>query len=221
MSPSAACPRWKAVTCWSSCPRRARSDRTVRRDGAMTRIVAGRAGGRRLKVPPRGTRPTSERVREALFSSLTARMELEGASVLDLYAGSGALGLEALSRGATHALLVESDAQAAAVIRRNIGELGLPAVLRAAPVAAVLGGVPDRIYDLVLADPPYAVTEQAVSAMLAGLVDGGWVGEGSVVVLERSSRSPETVWPDALEPERVRKYGETRIEIATCYGSDS
>ncbi|MDM7491157.1 RsmD family RNA methyltransferase, partial [Rhodococcus sp. CSLK01-03] len=113
----------------------------------MTRIVAGRAGGRRLKVPPRGTRPTSERVREALFSSLTARMELEGASVLDLYAGSGALGLEALSRGATHALLVESDAQAATVIRRNIGELGLPAVLRAAPVAAVLGGVPDRVYD--------------------------------------------------------------------------
>lgn len=188
----------------------------------MTRIVAGRAGGRRLKVPPRGTRPTSERVREALFSSLDARMDLDGASVLDLYAGSGALGLEALSRGAAYALLVESDAKAAAVIRENITELGLTgAVLRAAPVFTVLAGSPDRVYDLVLADPPYAVTEDAVSGVLAALVDGGWVGDGSVVVLERSSRSPETTWPEALEAGRVRKYGETRIEVATCYGAES
>ncbi|MCK8670588.1 16S rRNA (guanine(966)-N(2))-methyltransferase RsmD [Rhodococcus sp. HM1] len=188
----------------------------------MTRIVAGRAGGRRLKVPPRGTRPTSERVREALFSSLDARMDLDGAAVLDLYAGSGALGLEALSRGAAHVLLVESDAKAAAVVRQNIAEVGLPgAVLRAAPVSTVLAGTPDRVYDLVLADPPYAIDEDAVSRVLTALVDGGWVGDGSVVVLERSSRSPETVWPEALEAGRVRKYGETRIEVATCYGSES
>lgn len=188
----------------------------------MTRIVAGRAGGRRLKVPPRGTRPTSERVREALFSALDARMDLCGAAVLDLYAGSGALGLEALSRGAAYALLVESDAKAAAVIRQNIAEVGLPgAVLRAAPVSAVLTGARDRVYDLVLADPPYAVTEDAISGVLSALVAGGWVGDGSVVVLERSSRSPETVWPGGLEAGKVRKYGETRIEIATCYGADS
>ncbi|MFZ2527993.1 MAG: 16S rRNA (guanine(966)-N(2))-methyltransferase RsmD [Rhodococcus sp. (in: high G+C Gram-positive bacteria)] len=188
----------------------------------MTRIVAGRAGGRRLKVPPRGTRPTSERVREALFSALDARMDLGGAAVLDLYAGSGALGLEALSRGAAHALLVESDAKAAAVIRQNIAEVGLSgAVLRAAPVSAVLTGTPDRVYDLVLADPPYAVTEDAVSGMLSALVDGGWVGDGSVVVLERSSRSPETAWPAGLEAGKTRKYGETRVEVATCYGADS
>ncbi|MGW0507652.1 RsmD family RNA methyltransferase, partial [Micromonospora sp. NPDC003241] len=83
----------------------------------MTRIVAGTAGGRRLKVPPAGTRPTSDRVREALFSAIDARLDLDGARVVDLYAGSGALGLEALSRGAAHALLVEADRKAAAVVR--------------------------------------------------------------------------------------------------------
>ena len=188
----------------------------------MTRIVAGRAGGRRLKVPPRGTRPTSERVREALFSSLEARMDIDGAAVLDLYAGSGALGLEALSRGAAHAMLVESDAKAAGVIRENIATVGLPgAVLRAAPVAPVLAGTADRVYDLVLADPPYAVTEHAVTGVLEALISGGWVEEGSVVVVERSSRSPETVWPQAFDVGKVRRYGETRVEIATCYGAGS
>lgn len=167
----------------------------------------------------RGTRPTSERVREALFSSLDSRMSLEGASVLDLYAGSGALGLEALSRGAEHALLVESDAKAVGVIRQNVTSVGLTgAVVRAAPVATVLAGTPDREYDLVLADPPYGVGEYAVGQMLEALVTRGWVGEGSIVVLERSSRSPDTTWPDGLAPDRVKKYGETRIEVATCYG---
>ncbi|MGN5239716.1 MULTISPECIES: 16S rRNA (guanine(966)-N(2))-methyltransferase RsmD [unclassified Rhodococcus (in: high G+C Gram-positive bacteria)] len=188
----------------------------------MTRIVAGRAGGRRLKVPPRGTRPTSERVREALFSSLDARMDLDGAVVLDLYAGSGALGLEALSRGAAHAMLVESDAKASAVIRDNIAVVGLSgAMLRSAPVAAVLVAGADREYDLVFADPPYAIAESAVSAMLIALVEHGWVGENTIVVLERSSRAPETAWPTGFDVDRVRKYGETRVEIAACYGADS
>ncbi|QCQ91820.1 16S rRNA (guanine(966)-N(2))-methyltransferase RsmD [Rhodococcus sp. SGAir0479] len=188
----------------------------------MTRIVAGRAGGRRLKVPASGTRPTSERVREALFSSLDSRIDLEGAAVLDLYAGSGALGLEALSRGAEHVLLVESDAKAAAVVKQNVATVGLPgAVVRTASVASVVGGTAEREYDVVLADPPYAVTEQAVTAALGALVANGWVGEGSVVVVERSSRSPETSWPDGMRAERVKRYGETRIEVATCYGLDS
>ncbi|MEE2033973.1 16S rRNA (guanine(966)-N(2))-methyltransferase RsmD [Rhodococcus chondri] len=188
----------------------------------MTRIVAGRAGGRRLKVPPRGTRPTSERVREALFSSLEARMDFDGAAVLDLYAGSGALGLEALSRGAAHVTLVESDAKAAGVIRENIAAVGLGgAVLRAAPVAAVLAAAADRVYDLVIADPPYDLADTAVTGVLAALVDGRWVGEDSMVVVERSTRSPETKWPDAFDPGRTRKYGETRVEIATCYGAGS
>ncbi|MGA9872576.1 MAG: 16S rRNA (guanine(966)-N(2))-methyltransferase RsmD [Rhodococcus sp. (in: high G+C Gram-positive bacteria)] len=185
----------------------------------MTRIVAGIAGGRKLKVPPRGTRPTSERVREALFSSLQARLELSGAAVMDLFAGSGALGLEALSRGAESVVLVESDARAAAVARENAAAVGLPgAAVRCAPVASMLAGAADTRYDLVLADPPYAVSDVAVQQMLSTLISGSWLAPDAVVVLERSSRSPETSWPAGLFPEKVKKYGETRIEIATYEG---
>src|SRR5215207_8604815 len=107
-------------------------------DGLVTRIIAGRAGGRRIAVPPAGTRPTSDRVREALFSALTADPGLDGAAVLDLCAGSGALGLEALSRGAAHALFVESDRRAAAVLRRHAAALDLPgAAVRASSAGAV------------------------------------------------------------------------------------
>src|ERR1700744_6493180 len=105
----------------------------------MTRVIGGVAGGRRIVVPPRGTRPTTDRVREALFNILSARRDLSGLAVLDLYAGSGALGLEALSRGAASVLLVESDQRTAAVIARNIETLGLHgATLRHGAVAAVL-----------------------------------------------------------------------------------
>lgn len=188
----------------------------------MTRIIAGLAGGRRLRVPPSGTRPTSDRVREALFSALEARIDLEGCAVLDLFAGSGALGLEALSRGAAHIMLVESDAKAAAVIKDNIAVVALPgAILRAAPVSAVVSGPSAREYDIVIADPPYAVTDEAVTSMLENLRDNKWVGKGTIVVLERSSRSPETLWPQGFEPVKAKKYGEARIELATCYGLDS
>ncbi|MCL2535613.1 MAG: RsmD family RNA methyltransferase, partial [Nocardiaceae bacterium] len=92
------------------------------------------------------------------------------------------------------------------------------ASVRTAPVAAVVGGVAEREFDVVLADPPYAVTEESVTEALTALLANGWVGEGTVVVVERSSRSPETTWPDGMRPERVKRYGETRIEVATCYG---
>src|ERR1700743_1748453 len=106
----------------------------------MTRVIGGVAGGRRIAVPPRGTRPTTDRVREALFNIVTARRDLTGMSVLDPYAGSGALGLEALSRGAASALFVESDRRAAAVLERNIATLGLAgAPVRRGAVAAVGG----------------------------------------------------------------------------------
>ena len=181
----------------------------------MTRIVAGVAGGRRLSVPGQGTRPTSERVREALFSSL------ERTALRELFAGSGALGLEALSRGASSAVLVESDARAAAVVRKNIESVGLPgASVRCAPVASVLAGAADAAYDLVLADPPYAVTDTAVAGLLDRLVTGGWLTPDAVVVLERSSRSPETRWPTGLVPEKSKKYGESRIEIASRVTSE-
>jgi 16S rRNA (guanine966-N2)-methyltransferase len=178
----------------------------------VTRIVAGTAGGRRLAVPPSGTRPTSERVREALFSAVEAAIDLDGARVLDLYAGSGALGLEALSRGASVATFVESDRSAISVLDKNIAAVGLPgAEVRRGRVAAVLdgGGAP---YDLVLADPPYAETE--LGAVLAALVERSWTRPGSVVIVERARRSGPPQWPETLVPGRVRRYGDTELHWA-------
>lgn len=181
----------------------------------MTRIVAGSAGGRRLRVPPSGTRPTSDRVREALFSALDARIDFDGVRVLDLYAGSGALGLEALSRGAALALLVESDRRAATIVRGNIADLGLPgADLRVGTVAAVLEQGGAGLFDLVLSDPPYDVDTAAVVADLTALAARGWLAAGALVVVERSVRSPEIGWPTGYIASKARKYGETRIELA-------
>ncbi|MCX5046152.1 16S rRNA (guanine(966)-N(2))-methyltransferase RsmD [Aldersonia sp. NBC_00410] len=181
----------------------------------MTRIVAGIARGRRLQVPPAGTRPTSDRVREALFSALVSRVDLTGAVVLDLYAGSGALGLEALSRGAAHALHVEFNRRSVGVLRENVAALDLPgAQVRAATVASVLRERAPRAFDVVFSDPPYALADEVIASDLAALVANGWLHADSVVALERSSRSPATVWPQGLVPEPPRKYGETRIELA-------
>ncbi|ODR05450.1 16S rRNA (guanine(966)-N(2))-methyltransferase RsmD [Mycolicibacillus koreensis] len=181
----------------------------------MTRIIAGAARGRRLAVPPRGTRPTSDRVREALFNVLGARRDFAGLTVLDLYAGSGALGLEALSRGAAAVRLVESDARAAATITANIAAVDLPgAVLHRAPVAAVLAAGTDAAVDLVFADPPYHVDGDELVRMLGLLVDGGWVGPGALVVCERPAGGAALAWPDGWEPWEPRRYGDTRLELA-------
>jgi 16S rRNA (guanine966-N2)-methyltransferase len=181
-------------------------------DEPVTRIVAGIAGGRRLAVPPKGTRPTSERVREALFSAIEAAMDLDGARVLDLYAGSGALGLEALSRGAALATFVESERGAIAVLEKNIAAVGLPgAEIRRGKVQTVLGVAPGEPYDLVLADPPYAVDD--LDRVLAALID--WTRPGSVIILERASRSNEPRWPHPLVSRRVRRYGDTELHWAT------
>lgn len=177
----------------------------------MTRIVAGTAGGRRLVVPPRGTRPTSERVREALFSTLESAMDLDGAHVLDLYAGSGALGLEALSRGATKVTFVESDRKALDVLRKNVATIGIPgAEVVPGKVRTVLEAGTATAYDVVLADPPYADDE--VDAVLRAMVT--WTRPGAMVVLERSARSADPVWPAPMEPLRVKKYGETALHWA-------
>lgn len=180
----------------------------------MTRIVAGVLGGRRLAVPGgRGTRPTSDRVREALFGALDALLDLDGARVADLYAGSGAIGLEALSRGAAHALFVESDARAVAVLRRNVTELDVGAAARVAatPVRRVLAEPPGEPYDLVFADPPYDLAGDELAQVLAALVGGGWLAEDAVLVLERSSRSPEPAWVPGTTGTRSRRYGETTL----------
>lgn len=180
----------------------------------MTRIIAGAAKGRRLAVPPTGTRPTSDRVREAVFSALGSRMDLEKAYVLDLFAGSGGLGLEALSRGAARAQLVEAGAKAADIARANIKAVGLPgAAVRRGKVQTVLDAGADVGYDLVFADPPYDLPEAEVTAVLAGLVRHGWLASGALVVLERTRRSPETTWPAEIEDVQIKRYGETRIEI--------
>ncbi len=180
----------------------------------MTRIVAGVAGGRRIAVPPSGTRPTSDRVREALFSALTADPGLEGAAVLDLCAGSGALGLEALSRGAAHALFVEADRRAAAVLRRNVAGLALPgAVVRTATAAAVLGVAADRPYDVVLVDPPYSTPAVEVARWLAAAHVHGWLADDAVVVVERPRGDPFP-WPAPLVAVRERRYGDTVVHTA-------
>jgi 16S rRNA (guanine966-N2)-methyltransferase len=180
----------------------------------VTRIIAGAAGGRRIAVPPSGTRPTSDRVREALFSALTADPGLDGAAVLDLCAGSGALGLEALSRGAAHALFVESDRRAAGVLRRNVAVVGLPgATVRAGTAAAVLGAPAERAYDVVLVDPPYATPDGEVAAWLAAAYEHSWLADDAVVVVERA-RGDAFPWPPPLVAVRERRYGDTVLHTA-------
>lgn len=182
----------------------------------MTRIVAGEAGGRRLSVPAgRGTRPTADRTREGLFATVAAlRGTLDGARVLDLYAGSGAVGLEALSRGAAEALLVEADPRAARVIRGNIETLGLPgAQLLADRVERVLargpGGDPPR--DVVFADPPYPTPAAELQRVLEALRDRGWLAAAALVIVERSTRSGPLTWPAGYTPDRSRGYGEATL----------
>ncbi len=169
-------------------------------------------------MPVRGTRPTTDRVRESLFNVLAARVDFSGLAALDLYAGSGALGLEALSRGAATADFVESDARAAAVISRNVVALGLPgASVRRGQVSAVLAAGATAAADLVFADPPYDVGAGEVERMLAALNDHGWVTQGSVAVLERAAASPSVTWPPGWDRWPDRRYGDTRLEFA-CYG---
>jgi 16S rRNA (guanine966-N2)-methyltransferase len=154
-------------------------------------------------------------VRESLFNILTARLDLTGLSVLDLYAGSGGLGLEALSRGAGSVLFVESDRRAATVLERNIATIGLPgATVRRGQVAVVLAARTAAPVDLVLADPPYEVGGSEVEALLAGLAVNGWVRDGSVAVVERAAGGPSLNWPDGWDCWQPRIYGDTRLELA-------
>src|SRR5690349_17628877 len=181
----------------------------------MTRIVAGTLGGRRIAAPPgAGTRPTSDRVREALFSAVQAEVDLDGARFADLYAGSGAVGLEALSRGAAHVLLVESDPRAARGLRENVTALRAGTAARPVTgrVATVLAGGPEGgPYDVVFADPPYAVPNEEVTAMLGALVAGGWLAEQALLVIERATRSTPFTWVEGVTPTRSRRYGETTL----------
>lgn len=177
------------------------------------RVIAGTAGGRRLAVPPgRAVRPTSERVREALFSALGPIVP--GARVLDLYAGSGALGIEALSRGAEQAVFVERAPAAVRVIRGNLADLGIEGGV---VVAAEVGSVDAYIrrggpFDVVFADPPYQVAVTALVEALAELRAAGALTPGATVVVERDRRAVDT-FPAWLDPQRRRTYGDTTLHV--------
>ena len=191
----------------------------------MTRIVSGFAGSLTLNVPKSGTRPTSDRVREAMFSALDARDALRGTRVLDLYAGSGALGLEAASRGARIVTLVENSFGAAQMCRKNAD-----AVLRMAPkksgphdaalkvnvstqaVQSFLAGTKDG-FDIVFIDPPYDLSDAELGTILAALAPV--VSDDALLIVERSSRSPEPLWGAAFELDRRKDYGDTTVWYAS------
>ena len=179
----------------------------------MPRVIAGAARGRRIAVPPgQVTRPTSDRAREALFSTLESLViAWAGRRVLDLYAGSGAVGLEALSRGAAHALLVESDAKAARTISQNAETLGLAgAEVRHSRVERMAAaGLPGPAYDVVFADPPYDLDDASLATVLSDLRPA--LTDGAVVAVERSTRGGPWVWPAGFEALRSRRYGEATL----------
>ena len=178
----------------------------------MTRIVAGVAGGRRLSVPTgRDTRPTSERAREGLFSTLDALQVLAEGQFLDLYAGSGAVGLEALSRGASAATFVEHDAEALRCLRRNVDTLGLPgAHVIADRVERWAEHLPpEATYNLAYADPPYALPASELGRLLQRLA--GALSADAVVVVERASRDQPWTWPEPFQALQSRRYGDTTL----------
>ena len=187
----------------------------------MSRVIAGTAGGRRLVMPShRDTRPTTDRVREAAFALLAdwagtagepAEVELAGLSFLDLYAGSGAVALEAASRGAAPVWAVERDRGTAAVAQRNSAQTGLPVKILARPVGAFLAG-PAQPFDIVWADPPYDLGDADLQAALASAEQ--WLAPRGLLVVERAKRSAVPVWPATVEDSWKRDYGETALHFA-------
>lgn len=180
----------------------------------MTRIISGQARGRKLQVPTTGTRPTSDRVREAVFNIVGNKIDFTGCAVLDLYAGSGALGLEALSRGAQRALLVDSHSKAIAVLTANCASLGFSgAQPRRTDVATLVQTPATTQFDLVFIDPPYELPGSAIADVLASLAANGWLTEAALIVIERATRSTITELPQGFTFLVHKKYGETRIEL--------
>ena len=171
----------------------------------MSRIIGGSARGRKIDVPSSGTRPTSDRAREGLFSTLTSLLDLEDSSVLDLYSGSGAIGLEALSRGAASAIMVESDARAANTIRANLAHLKFAGgrVVQAG-VSTFLQSGAKEIPAVIFLDPPY---DHDLAGDLRALLDHGWLGTETVVCVERASRDRTMAWPDGMAAIKERRYG--------------
>lgn len=187
----------------------------------MTRIIAGFAGSLALAVPDAGTRPTSDRVREAIFSALESRDALRGARVVDLYAGSGALGLEAASRGAASVTLVERNPTAAKACRENAARVARNAPTGRTPDLAVAatsvqaflesGGGP---WDLALLDPPYELDDEKLRRALETLAPR--LSPAAIVMVERSAKAPEPAWPDGITLDRRKDYGDTTLWWASA-----
>jgi len=182
-------------------------------------VIAGAAGGLALVAPKGGAaRPTTDRVKESLFGALGPG-QLVDACVLDLYAGSGALAIEALSRGADRAVLVDRDRSAVTAIRRNLATTHLrdQARVQGSTVAAFLDGKPptERPFDLVFLDPPYAATSAELGRVLSGLDRSGWLAEGATVVVERPSGAGPAPAPEAWKATWERAYGDTLVTVLT------
>ena len=188
----------------------------------MTRIVAGVARGRRLAVPPgRTTRPTSDRAREGLFSTLESMLgTVAGRRFLDLFAGSGAIGLEALSRGAAHVLLVDNQRRAHEVVARNVASVGLAGAVVSATSVEQLALTPavEPGYDVAVLDPPFSMPGTDVTAVVADLFSHGWLLPGAVVVVERPTRDHQWAWPTAITHDRTRRYGEATLWYGRAAG---
>jgi 16S rRNA (guanine966-N2)-methyltransferase len=194
----------------------------------LSRIIAGSRGGRRIAMPPGDRiRPTTDRVREAVFSAIaawagtaagSAEESLAGLAFCDLYAGSGAVGLEAASRGASPVLLVERDRRTAQLARDNAKALGLLVELVVSSVEHVLRRPPDQVFDVIFADPPYELETTTVNAQLEQLVANRWVGPDSLIVVERSRRTPDLTWPTAAAKRWSRAYGETTLSFGSLEG---
>jgi len=188
----------------------------------VTRVIAGAARGRRLAVPGgTGTRPTSDRAREGLFSTVEAmRGPLAGSRVLDLYAGSGAIGLEALSRGAAHVLLVENDRRALAAVHANVAAVGMEgAQVRAVAAQRLVSSAPGGDgYDLAVLDPPYSLPAAEVAAVVSHLATFGWLRSSAVVVVERPTRDLPWTWPSGVVADRTRRYGEATLWYGRAAG---
>jgi len=194
----------------------------------VTRIIAGSRRGQRLRTPDHpGTRPTSDRVREAAFSLIAdwagtagepPETSLHGFSFLDLYAGTAAVALEAASRGAAPTWAVESDQRAVAVARRNVADTRLEVRIVAGRVERILNGEPPRAFDVIWADPPYAVGVDHLDPVVTTALEAGWLAADGLFVLERASRDEPPSWPDLIAESWLRRYGETTLYFAATAG---
>jgi 16S rRNA (guanine966-N2)-methyltransferase len=179
----------------------------------MTRIIGGDFRGRSIKVPDAEIRPTSSRVREAIFSSVEHAVSgLDDLRVLDLFSGSGAFGIESISRGAAESVLIEKDLRAADSLHTNIANFGIKnAKVVIADVFIEVAQKSGRgTFDVVFIDPPYAVEDEQVDALIANLVENDWLNEYALIVVERGSRS-QVLWPQQVEELRKKVYGDTSI----------